>query len=243
MEAKKKQELKKSVTADAGRRRRGDNAIQLRKAQKEEGLAKRRNVKLDDVVNAEHTGQTTSGLVNQNTDINSMLRDIQSSDVSTQLAGIKAFRRILSVEKNPPVQQCIDVGAVTIFVTFLQRGDCPELQFEAAWALTNIASTEHTAIIANFGAIPHLVKLLTSCVPDIREQSAWCLGNVAGDGPELRDLVLTAGALGPLISNIAEPASLSLLRNCTWSLSNFCRGKPQADLSVILPAIHALGML
>lgn len=88
-----------------------------------------------------------------------------------------------------------------------------------------------------------MVKLLTSNMPDVREQCAWCLGNIAGDGPELRDLVLSCGALGPLIANIAEPATLSLLRNCTWTLSNFCRGKPQPALETIYPAIQALGML
>ncbi len=55
--------------------------------------------------------------------------------------------------------------------------------------------------------------------------------------------MLSAGALGPLLLNIAEPANLSLLRNCTWTLSNFCRGKPQPSLSTILPAIQALSML
>jgi hypothetical protein len=251
--AKKRQDLKKGVTADASRRRRGEAAIQLRKSQKEEGIAKRRNLasaednddedyEILDQPNAPGVPPTNAA-TKQATDLRSFVNDLRSPDPAVQLVAIKSFRRALSVEKNPPVQLCIDLGAVGLFVNLLQRADCPELQFEASWALTNIASTEHTAVVADYGAIPHLVKLLTSNVPDVREQSAWCLGNISGDGPRLRDLVLQSGALGPLIANIAEPASISLLRNCTWSLSNFCRGKPQPDLNVIRPAVQALGML
>lgn len=47
----------------------------------------------------------------------------------------------------------------------------------------------------------------------------------------------------PLLANIAQPANLTLLRNCTWSLSNMCRGKPAPPLSIISPAIPALGAI
>jgi importin subunit alpha-1 len=52
-------------------------------------------------------------------------------------------------------------------------------------------------MVVDAGAVPNLVTLLSSPSAEIRDQAAWCLGNIAGVCPALRDGALTAGALGP----------------------------------------------
>ena len=76
-----------------------------------------------------------------------MVMGVMGSDPALQTECTTQFRRLLSIEKNPPIQQVIDSGVVPRFVMFLQRDDNPALQFEAAWALTNIASgtSEHVS--------------------------------------------------------------------------------------------------
>ena len=182
-----KRDFKKGISTEENRRRREKDAVQIRKEKKEEGIAKKRNLAISQESAAEQDQSESENNTLQVTR-NYTLKDIPElinglvcpRDLVHQVSSLRGFRKLLSIEKNPPVQECIDCGAVPHFVACLQRVDSMELQFEAAWAVTNIASTDRTRLVVECGAVPHLIQLLSSPNADIREQSAWCLGNVAG---------------------------------------------------------------
>eukprot|EP00586_Coscinodiscus_wailesii_P000077 CAMPEP_0172478006 /NCGR_PEP_ID=MMETSP1066-20121228/1680_1 /TAXON_ID=671091 /ORGANISM="Coscinodiscus wailesii, Strain CCMP2513" /LENGTH=564 /DNA_ID=CAMNT_0013237173 /DNA_START=29 /DNA_END=1723 /DNA_ORIENTATION=- len=266
---------KKTIDADEGRRRREETTLQIRKEKKNTHIAKRRQMPsgasamtpagmaaanmlasnsqsipgavpsaqpmMDESGGASFGGSSATRLEN----LPQMVAGVMGNDPSQQTECTTQFRRLLSIEKNPPIQQVIDSGVVPRFVEFLQRDDNPALQFEAAWALTNIASgtSEHTKVVMEVGAVPIFVRLLLSPNDDVREQAVWALGNIAGDSPPCRDLVLQAGAMQPLLQQLHQHSKLSMLRNATWTLSNFCRGKPQPDFNMVKPSLTTLAQL
>lgn len=157
--------------------------------------------------------------------------------------GTLLIRKILSVEKDPPYDAVTSSGVVPHLVNLLQRSDYPQLQFESAWALTNIAAgtSENTMMLVACGAIPRFVALLSSPSSDCRDQSAWAIGNLSGEGAACRDEALNHGAMVALLNVLSvKEQPLHVLRNATWAVSNLCRCKPLPPLERVAIALPTL---
>lgn len=205
----RKKTFKKSIDIDEGRRRREETTLQIRKSKKDVRLAKRRQMPAAMDNGDTPAGLAASSMLamggvapggygavdhggggamatdgssgNKLENLPQMIQGVMGADPTVQTECTTQFRRLLSIEKNPPIQQVIESGVVPRFVEFLGRDDNPALQFEAAWALTNIASgtSEHTKVVMEVGAVPIFVRLLMSTNDDVREQAVWALGNVS----------------------------------------------------------------
>ncbi|KAH7676377.1 Importin-alpha importin-beta-binding domain-containing protein [Dioscorea alata] len=242
----RKKGYKTGVDVEEARRRREDNLVEIRKNKREDNLLKKRREAILLAASAapslDPASLPSAPIDKKLESLPAMVQGVWSENPTLQLEATTQFRKLLSIERSPPIEEVIKAGVVPRFVEFLSRHDLPQLQFEAAWALTNVASgtSEHTRVVIEHGAVPKFVQLLSSPSDDVREQAVWALGNVAGDSPSCRDLVLGHGALIPLLSQLNEHSKISMLRNATWTLSNFCRGKPPAPFEQTRPALQAL---
>lgn len=69
-------------------------------------------------------------------------------------------------------------------------------------------------------------------------------GNIIGDGPDLRDYVISLGVVPRLLAFIRPEIPITFLRNVTWVIVNLCRNKepppPKQTISELLPALYVL---
>lgn len=267
--AKAHERIKKvGLDHDEMRRKREATTLQIRKDKKEDSLQKRRR----DVGGGARAGSSGPSAPEKpvgalpdpalRMKLESLPEDIallQSSDPAEQLEATTRFRKLLSIERNPPIAEVIAAGAVPRLVQYCQCYDNPPLLFEAAWTLTNISSgtSEHTRVVIDNGAIPIFVNLVRCPHADVREQAVWALGNIAGDSTRCRDLVLSynqplglinnllgaMGDLSPLTDSPLPTEQLTMLRNATWTISNLCRGKPSPRWELIAGVLGPLVQL
>eukprot|EP01062_Namystynia_karyoxenos_P007852 TRINITY_DN1277_c0_g1_i1.p1 TRINITY_DN1277_c0_g1~~TRINITY_DN1277_c0_g1_i1.p1 ORF type:complete len:550 (+),score=220.82 TRINITY_DN1277_c0_g1_i1:95-1744(+) len=230
----------------AGCRR--EAAVSLRQKKKDEILREKRG-RMEDkpsAMDAAHTdpmadmgpvpgpqGDMTQG------ELADLASKLHVPDPAVVLPAVHVIRKMLSREHNPPIDGVIQAGCVPQLVKLLECHDTPGIQFEAAWALTNIASgtSAQCDSVIRSGACPQFVALMDSPNDDVREQAVWALGNIAGDSANCRDLVISTGALDKIINIILSGPSTSILRNATWAMSNCLRSKPPPDLQKVAQAL------
>ncbi|KAJ2326842.1 hypothetical protein GGH92_010163, partial [Coemansia sp. RSA 2673] len=207
-----------------------EQVVEIRRQKRDESLAKKRNFNAEAAALSDSEDEDQGASSNQEQLqelLPGMISSLYSDNLDDQLTSVTRFRKLLSKERNPPIEEVIECGVVPRFVELL-RSSHSVIQFEASWALTNIASgtTSQTQVVIEAQAVPIFIQLLSS------------------ENLDCRDFVLAERALDPLLKLLTENHKLSMLRNATWTLSNFCRGKsPQPAWESIAPALPVLSKL
>ncbi|KAH0472373.1 MAG: hypothetical protein KVP17_000084, partial [Porospora cf. gigantea B] len=128
----RRKDFKKTI--DDPRRQREDTMAQIRRQDMTQHLVKKRqqwiaegelNMK-DDKASVKTTAPPTTE------DLGAATNMVITGDFDTKLVAIQQFRRWLSMERSPPIQDVINSGVLPHFVKFLSMDSRSDLQFEAA---------------------------------------------------------------------------------------------------------------
>ncbi|KAI9032892.1 armadillo-type protein [Phycomyces nitens] len=131
----------------------------------------------------------------------------------------------------------------------------PDIQFECAWILTNLAaaSAKYQQHIVDAGFFPPLLHCLTCAGhSQARVQASWALSNLTAESDMLREQWMYHGS-HTMISQLRflctdqtsqDPGTLQDRRVLAWSLSNMCRGGFESANyhEMYLGAFDALGL-
>uniref|UniRef100_A0A3Q3G0N2 Importin subunit alpha n=1 Tax=Labrus bergylta TaxID=56723 RepID=A0A3Q3G0N2_9LABR len=207
------------------RRHRNEVTVELRKNKRDEHLLKKRNVPQEESL---EDSDVDSDFKGQNVTLDAILQNATSDNAVIQLSAVQAARKLLSSDRNPPIDDLIKSGILPILVKFC------------------VLPSRCVAVVktADCYAVPLFLRLLHSPHQNVCEQAVWALGNIIGDGPQCRDYVISLGVVKPLLSFINPSIPITFLRNVTWVIVNLCRNKdpppPMETVQEILPALCVL---
>lgn len=199
---------------------------------------------------------TKSTAIRNLDDLPEKLTELMSDLYKSQHDGIVYFRRILAIDRNPPIEIVIQAGIVPRLIEFLQLHMDSNLQFEAAWCVTNIVCGEFrfVKVLLDHNILANLINLIAYSTDEkVRSQALWALSNISSDVDNCRDLIIAAGALTPLLwqlginqpperAPLASP-SLGAMQHLAFIFCNLSKGTgniPSDSLSAIVFALSVL---
>jgi hypothetical protein len=161
---------------------------------------------------------------------------------SELVQAVEYMRTTLATKVAPPIDRVIGTpGLLARLCDLIVHDATPGVQFEAAWAVTNVASgtSEQCSAVMEHGAHSKMVAVLSapSSSMELREQCVWGLGNMAGDSVAACNTVLSQGGMAAVLwclphhNALAPPPTARLLQNSAWAVSNFVKGTAKSHFT------------
>ena len=243
--------------AEVAVERRHGLATELRKERRHEQVGKRRRTIdpsalscTDDshttLADDEHTPFPTS-----ESDLLSLLSSLHSlstSPPSTRLPLLTQLKTLL-LHPSAPISFLVERGVIALLLVELTSAQwTAENQVEAVWCLTNIAADSYANTVQVLPASPYLISMLAQhSHPQLQEQAAWTLGNLAGEDQATRRTLIQQGTIAPLIHLYNQQRSVQgggsgaaqLQHIVAWALSNLFKSREVPSEAVLAPPFLA----
>ncbi|KAL7558440.1 hypothetical protein ACA910_015779 [Epithemia clementina (nom. ined.)] len=236
-----KLKLKKNVSVEETRSSRQEVTIQIRKEKKDKRVMARRMNGTTNVTASNTNAPSTAEIDATLSRCKFVFHQWRSDDMSQLeqiFEAVKQIRMLLTsdIPGICPYQQVLSSGCLPFLLKALRCSDLPKLQFESAWALTNITASPDKHVVAQVAYFPDLISELSRFslegrTPKLRLQCAWCLGNLAEDEPRYRDIILSIECtkLG-FVHNMNKPETEALLAYFVWALRNIVKNSATRDV-------------
>ena len=180
------------ASVEAQRDKRRDQETEIRKKKREKLLGSKR-IRFSDIEVDSHVEEFT---VEQ---VRNLAKAIQKSD-KNNLNTLKSLRKAFGQGSELISAFLTADNSLRAIVDHLSCSDT-ELQLEAAWCITNLATGMHEDTMKVLKASSsYLITYLSGQNVQLQDQCAWALGNLAGDSQECRDILRAQGIIVPMVN-------------------------------------------
>ena len=178
-------------TADQRNRRRQEGA-QLRKEKRDKILSSKR-VRFSESEDSENVEDFSVKQVQEFT------RLIQKSD-DKMIEYLRNLRKAFT-QGSQLISSFLGVEQSLRAMVGHLTGRNAQLQLEAAWCITNMATGSHEdTVVVTKASAPYLITFLSGSNVLLQDQCAWALGNMAGDSLECREILTAQGIIPPMVN-------------------------------------------
>lgn len=170
-------------------------------------------------------------------------RQIYCNNLDDQIIALEFYRKLLSMDKKPPITLIVRTGIVPRIIELLpscllsKDEKLDRISLESVWCITNIAcgNDDEISLLLQHNIIPKLLELLMNSTNfSIREQCLWAISNLASETTgKCKDQLLALNIIYPLLWQIGinppttyvreEMPSLSTMSYVTWTMCSFCK--------------------
>eukprot|EP01029_Cantina_marsupialis_P018527 TRINITY_DN4266_c1_g2_i2.p1 TRINITY_DN4266_c1_g2~~TRINITY_DN4266_c1_g2_i2.p1 ORF type:complete len:434 (-),score=76.08 TRINITY_DN4266_c1_g2_i2:714-2015(-) len=211
-------------------RRREKNRIEIRK-----------NKRLESIVKSKRRDLESEEDDLEDINIQTLKVGLESGNITIQHKSILRARKLLSfaARSDEIAADFVKEDMIRPIVELLKSNNA-DIQFEAAWAITNVCSTSYAKYVAILGGIPLIIDLLIRPSSDmlLKDQCVWCLGNMVGDSEKHCSHVIESNGIDAIVSVAHGNLSFNVANNIAWALSNMCRHSD--DTEILLKAFPVL---